>query len=123
MQALLMNGYGPVEATCLAEVPPPVVGADDALVRNAKTGINPVECKEGGGILKDVYPQSGAWIVCGEGAGEIEAVGANVTQFAPGDRVVFITDGSAPAGGGGPGFTTVVPQDNLRHLCSIHEQS
>lgn len=56
MLALLMDGYGAVEATRLAVIPPPECGSRDLLIRNAAAGINPVEYKEIAGA-----PGAAAW--------------------------------------------------------------
>jgi NADPH2:quinone reductase len=69
----------------LVEVPTPVPGPHEALVRLAVSGVNFI----------DVYHRSGAYkvdrpIMLGsEGAGTVEAVGPNVTEVAPGDRVAY----------------------------------
>ncbi len=107
MRALVMEGYGSVEMTKLAEVPKPAYGPTDLLIRTAAAAINPVEYKEIAGYLKQIYPQAGPyWIVGGDGAGIVEAVGAQVTQFAPGDAVLFITD-RGPGGGSLAEYTRV----------------
>jgi NADPH2:quinone reductase len=69
----------------LEDVPDPVAGPDQVVVRLRAVGVNPV----------DVYIRSGAYarkpalpfIPGSDAAGEIEAVGANVTTVAVGDRV------------------------------------
>jgi NADPH:quinone reductase len=107
MRALVMEGYGSVEMTRLAEVPKPDYGPTDLLVRNAAAAINPVEYKEIAGHLKQFYPQTGPyWIVGGDGAGIVDAVGAQVRQFVPADAVLFITD-RGPGGGSLAEYTRV----------------
>jgi NADPH2:quinone reductase len=69
----------------LVDVPTPVPGPGQALVRLAVSGVNFI----------DVYHRSGAYkvdrpIALGsEGAGTVEAVGPNVVDAAPGDRVAY----------------------------------
>jgi NADPH2:quinone reductase len=69
----------------LVDVPTPVPGPGQALVRLAVSGVNFI----------DVYHRSGAYkvdrpIALGsEGAGTVEAVGPNVVDVAPGDRVAY----------------------------------
>lgn len=71
-----------------AEVGPP--GPGEALIRHVAIGLN----------YMDVYHRSGAYPLplpspCGgEAAGVVEAVGAGVSEVAPGDRVVYA--GGAP---------------------------
>ena len=83
MKALLLTEYKQME---LADVPEPEVGPDDCLVRVEACGI----C---GSDIHGFDGSSGRRIpplVMGhEAAGVVEAVGANVTEFAPGDRVTF----------------------------------
>jgi NADPH:quinone reductase len=70
----------------MVDVPTPSPGAGEALVRLAVSGVNFI----------DVYFRSGAYkadrpIALGnEGAGIVEAVGANVVDVAPGDRVAYV---------------------------------
>jgi L-iditol 2-dehydrogenase len=83
MRALLLRDYRRLE---LADMPRPEVGPDDVLVRVAACGI----------CGSDVHGYDGSTgrrvppIVMGhEAAGVVEAVGAHVTKFKPGDRVTF----------------------------------
>jgi NADPH2:quinone reductase len=69
----------------LVDVPTPAPGPHQALVRLAVSGVN----------FLDVYHRSGAYkvdrpIMLGsEGAGTVEAVGPDVVDVAPGDRVAY----------------------------------
>jgi NADPH:quinone reductase len=69
----------------LVDVPTPVPGPGQALVRLVVSGVNFI----------DVYHRSGAYKVDrpislgSEGAGTVEAVGPNVVDVAPGDRVAY----------------------------------
>jgi L-iditol 2-dehydrogenase len=83
MKALLLSDYRRLE---LVDLPRPEVGADEVLVRVAACGI----------CGSDVHGYDGSTgrrippIVMGhEAAGVIEAVGAAVMRFRPGDRVTF----------------------------------
>src|SRR5438093_8159550 len=70
----------------LVDVPTPAPGPGQALVRLAVSGVNFI----------DVYHRSGAYkvdrpIMLGsEGAGTVEAVGTDVVDVAPGDRVAYV---------------------------------
>ncbi len=85
MKAIVVREHGGTEVMKLEDVPDPVAGPDQVLVRLRAVGVNPV----------DVYIRSGAYarkpalpfIPGSDAAGEIEAVGANVTTVAAGDRV------------------------------------
>ncbi|HEX9204261.1 MAG TPA: galactitol-1-phosphate 5-dehydrogenase [Vicinamibacteria bacterium] len=83
MKALVLKAYGQLE---VQEVPPPGIGPRDVLVRVMACGI----------CGSDVHGMDGSTgrrippIVMGhEAAGLVERVGAQVTSFAPGDRVTF----------------------------------
>lgn len=83
MKALLLSEYRRLE---LVDLPRPEIGTDDVLVRVAACGV----------CGSDVHGYDGSTgrrvppIVMGhEAAGIIEAVGAGVTRFDPGDRVTF----------------------------------
>jgi L-iditol 2-dehydrogenase len=83
MKALLLKEYSKLE---LVDLPRPAIGAEDVLVRVAACGI----------CGSDVHGYDGSTgrrippLVMGhEAAGIVEAVGAAVTRFKPGDRVTF----------------------------------
>jgi NADPH:quinone reductase-like Zn-dependent oxidoreductase len=98
MRAAVIERYGPPEVVVLREMPKPVPGDDDILVRIHAVTVNSGDARvralrvPGGmgfamrlslGFNGPKQPISGF-----EGAGEVEAVGRNVTKFKPGDRVV-----------------------------------
>ncbi|WP_439567494.1 NADP-dependent oxidoreductase [Sphingopyxis sp.] len=87
MQAFLLNRYGGPEATELADVPRPVPGPDDVLVRVHAAGLNPVDFKTRDGMLKVVQRYDLPVIMGNELAGTVESCGANVTAFKSGDRI------------------------------------
>jgi len=85
MKAILVREHGGPEVLELEDLPDPQPGAGQVLVRLKAVGVNPV----------DVYIRSGAYarkpalpfIPGSDAGGEVESVGANVTQYTPGDRV------------------------------------
>src|SRR3954462_8626090 len=85
MKAILVREHGGPEVLKLEDLPDPKPGADQVIVRLKPVGVNPVA----------VYIRSGAYarkpslpfIPGSDAGGEIEAVGANVTTVAAGDRV------------------------------------
>jgi NADPH2:quinone reductase len=85
MKAILVREPGGPDRLELAEVPTPVPGPRHALVRLAVSGVNFI----------DVYFRSGAYkaeppVTLGsEGAGTVEAIGPDVTEVAPGERVAY----------------------------------
>ena len=69
----------------LRDSPEPVAGPRQLLVRIRAAGLNRGEFLLGHGL----HGKPGSWkAIGGEGAGEVVAIGAGVTGFAPGDRVM-----------------------------------
>ena len=67
-------------------LPDPSPGPGDLLVRVEAIAVNPVDTK----VRRRDAPADGSWTVLGwDAAGTVEAVGAAVTGFAPGDRVWY----------------------------------
>lgn len=83
------------------EVPTPTPGPDDVVIRVHATAINRADLMQRAGLYP---PPAGASTILGlECAGDITAVGANVTQWQPGDRVCALL------AGGGYAETVVCP--------------
>ena len=69
----------------LVEAPKPAPGPKQALVRIAATGVNFIDVYFRTGLYKADPPVT----LGSEAAGTVEAVGAGVTEVAPGDRVAY----------------------------------
>jgi NADPH:quinone reductase-like Zn-dependent oxidoreductase len=91
MKAAVRERYGPPEAVELRDVEKPELPADGVLVRVRAASLNrydwyslgsPVAVRAGFGLLKPKERVLGV-----DFAGTVEAVGAGVTDFAPGDDV------------------------------------
>ncbi len=90
MRSIVVREFGAPEVLKVETVADPTPSASQVLVRVRAVGINPV----------DTYIRSGAYAVKpplpftpgGDGAGEVLAVGADVKQFAVGDRVYIAGD-------------------------------
>jgi alcohol dehydrogenase len=87
MKAFVLSQYGGPEHAAIADVPQPLPGAHELLVRVRAAGLNPVDFKTRAGQLKVVQRYSLPIVMGNELAGVVEAVGASVTRFAAGDRV------------------------------------
>lgn len=96
MRAILFRKYGPPEELRLGSVPRPVPKANEILVRVLATTVNRTDCgvrkaepwlvRLFAGLVRPKQPVLG-----NELAGEVEAVGADVTAFRVGDRVCGLT--------------------------------
>lgn len=85
MKAIQVFETGGPEKMQLAEVPRPMPGPGQALVRIAAAGVNFIDIYFRTGLYKSDVPVA----LGSEGAGTVEAVGAGVSEVAPGDRVAY----------------------------------
>lgn len=88
MQAYTLTGTnGPADLR-LTNLPTPTPGPDEVLVETKALSLNPVDCKTArGGAMYNAITADAPAIVGWDIAGEVTQVGANVTQFRPGDAV------------------------------------
>ena len=94
-KAVRFDHYGGLDVLYIAELPLPVPGNGEVLVKVKAAGINPIETKIREGLLAVNWP---ATFPCGEGsdfAGVVDSVGANVKTFATGDEVIGFTNNRA----------------------------
>lgn len=85
MRAFVVTRYR--EPLREADVPEPVVGAHDVLVRVEAAGLNPLDEKIRAGEFKQVLPYQLPLIPGNDVAGTVIRVGAGVRGFKPGDEV------------------------------------
>lgn len=85
MKAIRIEATGGPEVIALADVAMPEPGASEVRVRNHAIGVNFIDTYHRIGLYKIALP-SGLGM---EAAGVVEAVGANVTRFKPGDRIAY----------------------------------
>ena len=71
----------------LTDVPPPSPGPRDILVQVRAAGLNPVDFKFRQGMLRAIQRPRLPFVLGNELAGEVIAVGRDVTRFRAGDRV------------------------------------
>ena len=93
MKAMVQTAYGGPDVLVLRETAKPVPGAHEVLIRIQAACVGPSDCafRKGDPALVKLmygwkqpkYPIGGA-----EFAGEVEAIGSDVKQFAAGDRVL-----------------------------------
>ena len=85
MKAVFVEQPGGVENLKYADIPKPSPGPGQALVKIAASGVNYIDVY----FRKGVYPAPPPIVLGSEGAGTVEAVGPEVTNVAPGDRVAY----------------------------------
>jgi len=98
MKAIVVREFGGPEVLKLEDVPDPKPGPGDVLVRIRAAGVNPVDAyiHTGTYARKPPLPYTPGF----DGAGEVEAVGAEVTGVKPGDRVWVAGPGKSGVGAG-----------------------
>ncbi|MFC7518555.1 zinc-dependent alcohol dehydrogenase family protein [Herbaspirillum sp. GCM10030257] len=87
MKAVTLKSFGGPDAFELRELPKPVPGAGQVLVRVHATSINPLDYQVRRGDYPDLVPLPS--ITGHDVSGVVEAVGPGVTAFAPGDEVWY----------------------------------
>ena len=85
MKAIQVKETGGPEKMELVDLPQPVAGPGQALVKIAASGVNFIAVYFRAGLYKVALPAT----LGSEAAGTVESVGAGVTEFAPGDRVAY----------------------------------
>jgi NADPH:quinone reductase len=85
MKAIRVHTPGGVEALQYDDTPAPTPKAGEALVKIEAIGINFIDIYIRSGLYKNPLPLT----LGQEGAGVVEAVGANVTEVQVGDRVAY----------------------------------
>lgn len=85
MRAIVVREFGGPEVLRLDEVPDPEPGPREVVVRVRAAGVNPVDAYRRSGQYASV-PRL-PYIPGSDAAGQVEAVGAEVSRWSPGDRV------------------------------------
>jgi NADPH2:quinone reductase len=85
MKAIQVSETGGPEKMELVDLPQPVPGAGQALVKIAASGVNFIDVYFRTGLYKVDLPAT----LGSEAAGVVESVGPGVADFAPGDRVAY----------------------------------
>jgi len=114
MKSIRVKEFGAPEVMHLEDLPDPVPGPGDVLVRVRAAGVNPVDAyiRTGTYARKPPLPYTPG----SDGAGDVEAVGAEVKGFARGDRVYIAGFGNSPAGAGTYAELAVCSPSQLYHL-------
>jgi NADPH:quinone reductase len=93
MQHIVVHEYGGPEVLKLEEAPTPQPGPGQALIKIAAAGVNFMDIYQRSGMYKVPLPA----LIGGEGAGTVQAVGPDVSEVKPGDRVAWFQGNSSYA--------------------------
>lgn len=97
MKAIVIPEYGAPEVLTLQEIPDPVPGPEDVLVRVKATALNRADLLQRRGLYPQPGPRPEHEIPGLEFAGEVEACGDRVTDYKVGDRVMGLLAGGGYA--------------------------
>jgi NADPH2:quinone reductase len=103
MKAVRVHARGGPDALVSEDVPEPTPKSGDVLVRVEAAGVNFIDVYHRTGLYEMAMPA----ILGREGAGTVEAVGPDVADLSPGDRVAWAMEPGAYA------EMTVVPSSRL----------
>jgi alcohol dehydrogenase len=88
MLAAYITRYGGPAVLQIGELPEPTPGPGDLLVDVAAASVNPLDFKLRDGKVKSMLPFAFPLILGNDLSGTVRAVGAAVSRFKPGDRIV-----------------------------------
>lgn len=91
MKALILKRYGGVGETELADIPKPLIKADEMLVRVHAAGVNPIDYMIPKGLFKPILKFKLPATMGSDLAGVVVEVGSRVTRFKVGDAVFAST--------------------------------
>jgi len=116
MKAIVYSETGDPSVLHLVERPVPEPEAGEVRVRIVVSGVNPTDWKSRRGAKPGDPADFGEVVPNQDGAGVIDAVGAGVQRFAPGDRVWTAIAAYRSASGGTAQELTVLPVDRVYPL-------
>jgi NADPH:quinone reductase-like Zn-dependent oxidoreductase len=94
MKAIVLHEYGGPDKLKYEDFPNPVPGEGEVLIRVAATSVNPIDFKIRSGAAKERFPVQFPAILGRDIAGTVRELGAKVTGFAPGDKVIGVGNGT-----------------------------
>jgi NADPH:quinone reductase-like Zn-dependent oxidoreductase len=92
MKAVVLNEYGGPEKLKYEDFADPVAGEGQVLVRVAASSINPIDYKIRSGAMKGFFSVEFPAILGRDISGIVRTVGAGVSDFKPGDKVMALGD-------------------------------
>jgi NADPH2:quinone reductase len=87
MRAVVVPRQGGSEVLTVTDRPTPEPGPGELVVDSAAAGVNFIDTYQRSGV----YPMQTPFVPGSEGAGRVSAVGPDVTEFAVGDRVAWMS--------------------------------
>jgi NADPH:quinone reductase-like Zn-dependent oxidoreductase len=121
MKAAVYSRYGPPDVLQIKDVEMPIPKDNEVLIKVRAASVNPLDegLLKGGGRLLTGLLQPKATRLGVDVAGQVEAVGRNVTQFKPGDDVfgVCISDPQASA------LRVWIPQGAFAQYACAHQSA
>jgi NADPH:quinone reductase-like Zn-dependent oxidoreductase len=128
MKAAVYTRYRPPDVVQIADVEKPVPKDDEVLIKVRAASVNPLDCGELKGVpyifrivfglRKPEVKRPGRPGI--DVAGQVEAVGRNVTQFKPGDEVFGVCINNPQDSGVRVWRTAMGPLPSMRVLPSRH---
>ena len=91
-KAVQLSAYGGIDQLRIVDAPMPEPKAGEVVVRVVAAGTNPGEIAIREGYLQAMFPKDFPFGQGTDFAGRVDAVGANVTEFAAGDEVLGWTE-------------------------------
>ena len=93
MKAVVLHEYGGPEKLKFEDnVPEPQVSGNTVLIATTAASANPIDWKVRSGAMQKIFPVSFPAILGRDVSGVVRAVGANVKNFKPGDRVLALSN-------------------------------
>ena len=110
MKAVVLHEYGGPEKLKFEDnIPDPQVSGDTVLIATAAASVNPLDWKIRSGARQKDFPQTFPVILGCDVSGVVRAVGANVRNFKPGDRVLAFSNKTYAE-------LVAVPESDVTHL-------
>jgi NADPH:quinone reductase-like Zn-dependent oxidoreductase len=92
MKAVQLHGYGSVDQLVYEEIPIPLAGAGEVLVKMASTSVNPIDYKIRRGDMQEIMPLQLPFIPGYDLAGQVVALGEGVTSVKLDAMVMGVTE-------------------------------
>ena len=90
MKAVVLHEYGGPDKLIYEDVPDPVAGEGEVLVRVAASSVNPIDFKLRSGAMKAFWPLELPTILGRDISGIVRSVGDRTNGFKPGDKVMAV---------------------------------